>query len=71
MALLGVVGTIARPASSALMVRARAFRAWLEPLIPSLRRERLDTGVPAAASLLAATRAWLIPDRLDAAALGS
>ena len=50
------------PASSALIVRARAFRAWLEPLIPSLRRARLDTGLPAAASLLAATRAWPMPD---------
>jgi hypothetical protein len=57
------------PASSALIVRARAFRAWLEPLIPSLRRARLDTGLPAAASLLAATRAWLMPDGTAVAAL--
>ena len=41
-----------------MIVRARTFRAWLEPLIPSLRRARLDTGLPAAASLPAATRAW-------------
>ncbi len=59
------------PASSALIVRARAFRAWLEPLIPSLRRARLDTGLPAAASLLAAMRAWPMPAGLDAAALAS
>src|SRR5271166_2305460 len=70
MALPGRAGTTAVPASSALIVRARAFRAWLEPLIPSLRRARLDTGFPAAASLLAATRAWLMSG-LDAAALAS
>ena len=71
MALPGLAGTTAVPASSALIVRARAFRAWLEPLIPSLRRARLDTGFPAAASLSAATRAWPMPTGLDAAALGS
>src|SRR4029079_12890796 len=65
-----LAGTTAVPASSALIVRARAFRAWLEPLIPSLRRARLDTGLPAAVSLLAAMRAWLMPG-LDAAALAS
>ena len=31
MALPGLAGTTAVPASSALIVRARAFRAWLEP----------------------------------------
>src|SRR5271156_2050889 len=50
---------------------ARAFRAWLEPLIPSLRRVRLDTGFPAAVSLPAAWRAWPIPDRVGVAALAS
>ena len=58
-ALPGLAGRAAASASSALIVRARAFRAWLEPLIPSLRRARLDTGLPAAVSLLAAIRAWL------------
>ena len=57
------------PASSALIVHARAFRAWLEPLMPSLRRARLDTGLPAAVSLLAIARAWLMPAGLEAAAL--
>src|SRR5271165_1453032 len=70
-ALPGLAGTIAMPASSALIVRARAFRAWLEPLIPSLRRARLDTGLPAAVSLLAATRAWPMPDGIAVAALGA
>ena len=68
-ALLGLAGTTAVPASSALILRARAFRAWLEPLIPSLRRARLDTGLPAAASLLAATRAWPMTDGTAVAAL--
>lgn len=45
-ALPGLAGTTAVLASSALIVRARTFRAWLEPLIPSLRRARLDTGLP-------------------------
>ena len=45
-------------------MRARAFRAWLEPLIPSLRRARRDTGFPAAVSLLAIRRAWLISARV-------
>src|SRR3989442_7867831 len=71
MALPGLAGATAVPASSALIVRARTFRAWLEPLIPWLRRARLDTGLPAAVSLLAATRAWPMPDGLDAAALAS
>jgi hypothetical protein len=56
MALPSLAGTTVAPASSALIVRARAFRAWLEPLIPSLRRARLATGLPARASLLAARR---------------
>ena len=47
----------ARPASSALIVRARAFRAWLEPVTPPLRNARRDIGFPAAASLRAITRA--------------
>ena len=51
-ALPGLAGTTALPGSSALIVRAMAFRACLEPLIPSLRRARLDTGLPATASLL-------------------
>jgi hypothetical protein len=46
------------PASSALISRAMAFRAALEPLIPLLRKARRDTGFPAAASLLAIRRAW-------------
>src|ERR1017187_9507201 len=70
-ALLGLAGTTAVPASSALIVRARAFRAWLEPLIPSLRRVRLDTGFPAAVSLLAARRAWPMPDGIAVTALVS
>ena len=48
------------PASSALISRARAFRAALEPLIPPLRKARRDTGFPAAASLLAIRRAWSV-----------
>ena len=48
------------PARSALISRARAFRAALEPLIPLLRKTRRDTGFPAAASLLAIRRAWLV-----------
>ena len=71
MALPGLAGRTAVPASSALIVRARAFRAWLEPLIPSLRRARLDTGFPAAASLLAAMRAWPMPGGVAVAALAS
>jgi hypothetical protein len=67
----GLAGTTAVPASSALIVRARAFRAWLEPLIPALRRARLDTGLPAAASLLAAMRAWPMPDGIAVTALAS
>jgi hypothetical protein len=43
----------------------------LEPLIPSLRRARLDAGLPAAASLLAAMRAWPMPDGIAVAALAS
>ena len=39
---------------------ARAFRAALEPLIPLLPKARRDTGFPAAASLLAIRRAWLV-----------
>ena len=70
-ALPGLAGSAAAPASSALIMPARAFRAWLEPLIPSLRRVRLDTGFPAAVSLLAAWRAWPIPDRLGVAAVAS
>src|ERR1035441_4674330 len=55
-ALLGLAGTTAVPASSALILRARAFRAWLEPLIPSLRRARLDTSFsPLAERLTLAT----------------
>ena len=57
------------PASSALIVRARAFRAWLEPLIPSLRRARLDTRLPAAVSLLAVTCARPMPDGIAVAVL--
>jgi hypothetical protein len=45
-------------ASSALISRARAFKAALEPLIPLLRKARRDTGFPAAASLLAIRRTW-------------
>ena len=67
----GLAGRTVVPASSALIVRARAFRAWLEPLIPSLRRARLDTGLPAAASLLAAMRAWPMPDGIAVATLAS
>ena len=70
-ALPGLAGTTAVPASSAPIARARAFRAWLEPLIPSLRRARLDTGLPAAASLLAAMRARPVPDGIAVAALAS
>ena len=58
-------------ASSALIVRAGAFRAWLEPLIPSPRRARLDTGLPAAVSLLAATSAGPMPDGFAVAAVAS
>lgn len=47
----------ARPASSALNVRASAFRAWLEPETPPLRNARREIGFPAAASLRAITRA--------------
>ena len=68
MALPDLAGTTAVPASSALIVRTRAFRTWLEPLIPSLRRARLDTGLPACVSLLAATRAWPMPDGIAVAA---
>lgn len=57
MTLQGLAVSFAALAGSALIMRARALRAWLEPLIPSLRRVRLDTGFPAAASLLAARRA--------------
>ena len=70
-ALPGLAGTTAVPASSALIVRARAFRAWLEPLIPSLRRARLDTGLPAAVSLPAARRARSMSAGLAVAALAS
>ncbi len=51
-------------ASSALILAARAFRAWLEPLIPSLRRARRDTFFPAAVSLLAIRRAWSVSERV-------
>jgi hypothetical protein len=44
-------------ASSALIVRARAFRASVDPLTPPLRNARRVTGCPAAASLRATTRA--------------
>ena len=54
-----------------MIVRARASTAWLEPLIPALRRARLDTGLPAAASLPAATRAWPMPDGLAVTVLAS
>ena len=47
----------AHPASSALSMRARAFKASLEPVTPPLRNARRDTGFPAAASLRAITRA--------------
>ena len=70
-ALPGLAGTTAVLDSSALIARARAFRAWLEPLIPSLRRARLDTGRPAAVSLLAAIRAWPMPDGIAVTALAS
>ena len=54
----GVVHPLsAHPASSALIMRARAFRASLEPVTPPLRNARRDTGFPAAASLRAITRA--------------
>ena len=43
----------ATPASSPLIMRARAFSASLEPLTPPLRNARRDTGFPAAASLRA------------------
>ena len=66
----GLAGTAAAPASSALIVRARAPRAWLEPLIPALRRVRRDTCFPAAVSLLAARRAWPMPDGTAVAAPG-
>jgi hypothetical protein len=45
------------PASSVLIMRARAFRAWLEPVTPPLRNARRDTGLPVAASLWAIMRA--------------
>jgi len=47
-------------ASSALISRAGAFRVALEPLIPLLRKVRRDIGFPAAASLLALRRTWLV-----------
>ena len=43
----------------------------MEPLIPSLRRARLDTGLPASVSLLAAMRAWPMPDGIAVTALAS
>jgi hypothetical protein len=49
-------------ASSALSRRASLFSASLEPLIPPLRSARRDIGVPAAASLLATSRAWSAAD---------
>jgi len=55
-----LAGSAGASVSSALILRARALRAWLEPLIPSLRRARRDTSLPAAVSLLAIRRAWLI-----------
>ena len=45
------------PAGSPLIVRARAFRAWLDPLTPPLRNARRVTGCPVATSLRATTRA--------------
>jgi hypothetical protein len=51
-------------ASSALILAARAFRARLEPLIPSLRKARRETCFPAAVSLLAIRRAWSISGRV-------
>jgi hypothetical protein len=45
------------PAVSVLTMRARAFSASLEPLIPLLRNARRDTGFPAAASPRATMRA--------------
>lgn len=46
-----------RSVVSALIMRARAFKASLDPLIPPLRKARRDIGFPAAASLLAMRRA--------------
>ena len=45
------------PASSASTVRARAFRASLEPLTPPLRNARRDTGFPSVAHPRATVRA--------------
>ena len=70
-ALPGLAGSPSASASSALIMPARAFRAWLEPVIPSLRRVRLETGFPAAVSLLAAWRAWPALSRLGGAAVAS
>ena len=39
--------------SSAVIMRARAFKAWLEPVTPPLRNARRDTSFPATASLRA------------------
>jgi hypothetical protein len=47
----------AHPGGSALSMRARAFKASLEPVTPPVRNARHDTGFPAAASLRAITRA--------------
>jgi len=47
----------AHPGGSALSMRARAFKASLEPVTPPLRNARRDTGFPAEASLRAITRA--------------
>ena len=47
----------APPTSSALIVRASAFKASLEPVTPPLRNACRDTGFPAAASLRAIMRA--------------
>jgi hypothetical protein len=54
----GVIYLLAAcPASSVLIMRAMAFRAWLEPVTPALRNARRDAGLPVAASLRAIMRA--------------
>ena len=42
-----------KPACPALIMPARAFSAWLEPVTPPLRNARRDTGLPNAANLRA------------------
>jgi len=39
------------------MIRARAFKASLEPVTPPVRNARRDTGFPVTASLRAITQA--------------